>query len=599
MSSIDLTWTAVSIQAPKPSTVYGTLAVMPVSSVSRMLLGGSVAQVPANAVVQSATLTLRQGNKASWPGARTVSIRHNTSRFTTSSAWDGRPSNAGTYERSVSKADSLFGASWQFDITAMVQAWVSGALDNFGIVVFSDSTTAGFFQGSTASWGKPTLSITYTVQAEVPSNLRPQGGAVSLAKPTLTADVGSGTSAIQVQVDPSANASTPAFDSGEVPATAGLYNLASPTPPSSGTTPTYAGLADGASTQHRWRAKNALGWSAWSPWASFSRVAWKALTITSPGASSEDPSPTGQATYAGTVSSWRFQFRNADGVVVSDSQWQSGSTISFTSTRSVGASGTAVAYVRDSVDRESTPGDPDYLVVTKSFGVAASGAPAPFTDVQALKASYASPVVRVVAQRSEIPDEVVVYRDDVLVGRVPGSQVMSGSALSFDDYTAPMNRPATYTLRAVRNGQFSDASTGSTIVPTCVGRWLIDPDTGDAVAIWDAESEDQAQPELAALSRPIGGDNAVVRRRLSRSPREGAGSGTLLQALGVDADAMEATLRRWCDPDDGYDAGHVFRYVLGNQNDPVIVGDLTFSEDPRSNAGQRVTGVSYSWWWQG
>lgn len=592
MPTIQIPLSTVNILEAAPTRAFGQPAQVQVGTGARLLLAASVAQIPSTAIVQSAAVVLRSTSALS--GSRTLSAYANTQGWTAQTTWsgpNGQPMSSSTAAGSATVSNAVAGSTWVIPVTSTVQSWVSRSLTNNGLKVGGDAGPYGLFAGAAASSGKPYLTVTYATTAPVPSNLRPQGAAVSLAKPTLTADVGSATQSIQVQVDASANATTPAFDSGEVATTGGLLDLSATS---------YAGLTDGATTQWRIRAKNALGWSDWSPWASFSRKAWKAFTVTSPGSTSEDPSPTAAGTYAGTLTAWRVLFLNSAGVQVSDSGWQSGSAPSFTSTGSVGASGVARFQLRDDTARTATPGDPDYLQVDKAFTVTPSGTPTAPSSVQVVKPLAASPIVQVTVQRAAIPDEVVVYRNDVQVARLKGSDVFTGSGpytASVTDCTAPMNVPATYSVRAVVNGAFSNAAAAATFVPTCSGIWLLDPDTGTGVAVWTGEDQDQAQPELSALSRPIGGSGAVVRRRLARGPREGSVSGQLIAAVG--ADNGETLLRSWTDGQTGYDAGHIFRLVLGNLNDPVIIGDTTFREVPANMTGQRVLGASFNWWWQG
>lgn len=584
MTTVTIPLTAVSVQSPKATTRYGAVAVAPLSAsgpAAQLLVRAALNGIPSNAVVSSALLQLWQHKGGT--GSVALTAQANTAAFSTRTTYSTKPATSATNQATQTLTAPAAGAQWSLDVTAMAQSWVSGTLANNGVTISTTSTTAGSVKGQAAASLKPQLVVTYNVPAEPPTGLHPTGGAVSVAKPTLTFQAPSDTLSVQVQVDPAANATTPAFDSGELAASAGLVSLA---------TTAYAGLADGASTQWRARVKNALGWSAWSGWVSFSRAAWKALTIVSPAATSEDPSPVIQATYAGTTTSWLALTRDASGKTVETSNWTPGATISFGTTKSVGSSGTAVVRVRDDVTRVATPGDPDYLEASLAFTVAPSGTPAAFTSITAVQQQGARPWVSLIGSRAQVPDEVAVYRNGVLIARVSGATAFVGGTFSFTDYTMPMNTEATYSVRAVVNGSFSNA-VQAYITPRCSGIWLVDPDTGLDAVLWGDDDQDQQQPELAVEHVPANG-GAVVRRRLSRFPRQGSISGLLADVDEELAADSEAVLRAWVEQD----AGHVYRLVLGNQNDPVILGNVVFSETAL-NGDERFLNVSADWWWQG
>jgi hypothetical protein len=585
--------TAVSIQSANANKRFGQLAYMPLSSSpwGQVLLRGALTGIPAGATVQSAVLTMRSRNSPSWSGSRTVTAQALTGGFSTSTTWAGAPSATPTNQVSVSQTGAVFGAYWTLDVTAIAQAWVSGTLANNGLKVSSSSTTAGIFQGATAPWGAPFLTITYVTEAEPPTGLHPASGAVSVSKPTLTFQAPSDTISIQVQVDPAANGTSPGFDSGELAYAGGLLDLSATS---------YAGLSSGSSTQWRARVKNAFGWSDYSAWVTFSRTGWGTVAITSPGSTSEDPSPVITATYTGTVTSWRALLKNSLGAVIEDSGWTPGTTPAFGTTKSVGTSGTAVMQIRDDEVRDATPGDPDYVEVSKAFTVAPSGTPSVIASVAGSN-DKVSPLVTLTGTRAAgVPDEVAIYRDGVLADRVPGASVFSGTTMTYLDKGAGMNTAHAYTVYAVVNGAWSNASAAVNVTPRCKGIWIFDADTGvgDAALILGDDDQEQTQPEVSVVHRPVSGPSGVpqvVRRRLSRYPREGAVAGTLVDALGVSAATSEANLRAWAD----YDAGHLYRLVLGNQNDLVILGDIDFDEVASNGPAERVVDVALNWWSQG
>lgn len=587
MTQITIPLTAISIQSPKGTTRYGALAAIPLKTATgiafQMLARAALSGIPSNAVISSAVLNLWQGNAGS--GSVPLTVKAATSPWSTSTTYEKRPSTTSTNQGTQTRTSPVANSQWAIDLTALVQSWVSGTVVNNGLVISTTSATAGSIRGQSATQFHPVLVITYSIAPLVPTALHPTGSSVSVSKPTLTFQVPADTVSVQVQVDPAANGVSPGFDSGELAANGGLVDLS---------TTAYAGLSSGSSTQFRARAKNGLGWGAWSAWVSFSRTSWLTLTPTSPGAVSEDPSPVAQATYGGTITAWQVLLKNALGVVVEDSGWTPDSTLSYGTTKSVGGSGTVVYRIRDDVARVATPGDPDYLEATQAFTVTPSGTPTAFTALSPAQ-DYPKPWVHLTGTRAAIPDEVAIYRDGNLIARIAGADCFSGTTFTYYDRTVPMGTQATYTVRAIVNGAFSNASPAASITPSCDGIWLTDPATGAEAALWGADEQDQDQPELAVEHTPISGDGRVVRRRLARFRPQGSLDLDLVDVLGILATTSETNLNAWADQD----AGHVYRLVLGNQNHPVILGNIVLSELPENSKGQRVVGAALDWWWQG
>lgn len=593
-SPLTIPVTAVSVQSAKPSTKFGLQSTVPISNLASVLMRAALTEIPDDAVITSATLVPAQYK--AWSGSRTLKAQANTGKMSTASTWNSKPTTTATNEATQTRSGAAAASLWSLDVQAIVSAWHAGSLVNNGFTLSTTSTTASSLRSTNATGLPPVLIVEYTEGPTVPTGLHPSdSGVVSIAKPTLTAQVASDTISIQVQIDAAANAVSPAFDSGEVSTPAGLLNL---------TTTAYAGLSNAASTQWRMRAKNPQGWSGWSSWVTFSRQTWGTLTITSPTSTSEDDSPVVASTYSGTVTAWQAETQLAGGTTLEASGWTPDNTMAWGSTKSVGAAGVAVMRIRDNFDRVATPGDPDYKTATQAFTVAASGVP---TIIASFTVSQTSPrpAPHLAGTRAAVPDFVDIKRNGVRIDRVPGADVFSGTAFGYDDLTAPMNTAATYTVTAIVNGAFSNPSSSVTLTPTCGGIWLYDTEDGSEVVVWGDADADQEQPEVAILHTPVSGPDGapqVVRRRLARYPRQGAlpqgsvlkdvtfGAGNVLTA----ADS-EANLRAWAEQD----AGHLYRLVMGNQNDQVILGDITFAESPLNLNGERVLPVAANWWAQG
>jgi len=329
--SVKLTPSAVTIIQNRPSTAFGQQAKAPVENAEAWILTRAALspEIPATAVVSNGLLTFKQSG--SLTGSVSVTVQPNLTRFTTRSTWNTRPSATSTAV-TVTKTSPPTGTLWTFDVTSHLQDFVDGDLDNYGWRVSTSLGTRFYLLGAVAASGKPSLTFTYEFVPPAPDTLKPDGAAVSIAKPILGWEVVSGTTAAQVQIDPAANGTTPAFDSGEVPVLSSSLALSATA---------YAGLADGATTSWRVRVRTTGGLSAWSEWATFSRVGKGTVTITNPGATSGDGTPPLQATFTGatTMTQWRADLRNDAGVTLSDSGWRDDAEIEWTPPKGLRTSG--------------------------------------------------------------------------------------------------------------------------------------------------------------------------------------------------------------------------------------------------------------------
>lgn len=595
MTDVLLGVAAYSAQSAKPSTKFGQLALLPLfQSQKNVETQFSLAGIPAGATILSAILNFKQGVAVT--GTHSMSVFRLTSPLVSSITWDTLPTRAASATVTVSKSSPAAGTVWGFDITALVQTFVTGTNKNLGLAIAKNEASLITLLGTTAAANKPNLAITYTLAPSTPSNLHPSSGAVSIAKPTVTFDTDDDVVSIQVQIDPSSNPTTPAFDSLEVAATAGLLDLTLATPGG-----TYAGLSNAATTTWRARQKNASGWSPWSSWATFSRTNKSAVTITSPSTGAiTDGTPPTTWTFGGTQRSWQARLLNATGAVLADSGHVNGTAASWTPAKGLvtnGQTGTLEVRVWDAVDRESTPGDAAYAIATLAVTLTLSGAVTPVTTL-VVGQTNESPVVQLTGTRASIPDEVRVFVNGAQVASYVGTAVFSGANYTIPDVSAPMNLLASYRVAAVVNGVVASGGPVVAYTPRCTGIWLIDEaDHSACVPVITAEKQGQTQPEFAIVHTPLTPDEdgtvQAVRRRLVSYPPQGDVLGTVLDAIGFSVVSSEAFLRAWKE----YDAGHLFRLVLGNLNRTVIIGDLTFTELPESGV-DRLVDVAFNWWSQ-
>ena len=349
--------TAYQVGSEHPSTRYGQPALLRLATSSgqpgwQALLRASLAGIPDSATIASATLRFFQHSDIA---AHNFDLRRNTSPWDSRVTWADRPTYSDPVVSVVSAGAGVH-AAIDFDVTATVQQIVAGTLTDRGwLLSRTDDGVPIGLEGTPSDGFPPVLLVSYTLTAQVPDNLSPTG-IVSIDKPVLTFDVDYDVLSIQVQVDPTGNETAPAFDSGEVASTGGSLDLS---------TTTYAGLADGATTQWRSRQKNALGWGDWSEWTDFSRVAKKTLTITAPATGSiADGTPPIAWSFAGTQSAWRVRLLNVANTALDDSGRTVGTTAEWASDSGFtkdGQRGTIRVDVWDDVDREATPGDPVYI----------------------------------------------------------------------------------------------------------------------------------------------------------------------------------------------------------------------------------------------
>lgn len=588
MTTRTLRTTAFMISDVKPNYVYGQPASLRVEygHSAVLLRAGIPTDIPEDATVISATLRLNLKTDLSSAGAVTLNARRNTTPLRATATFNNAPTWSG-----VTASDSLtnpVAASWfELDVTSNVQQFVSGTLDNYGWRLSAGSSTAGVFylRGATASVRPPELVLVYAVPGAPPTDLYPDGGAVATDEPTVTFTVPDETVAVQVQVDPAADAAAPDFDSGEVAATAGLLDLAA-----TAYAPAWTG---GEATFWRARYKDAdLGWSDWSTWATYTFEPQDALTILTPDAAPADPTPTVSWSFGGTQTTWRARLLDATGKQLASSGYRAGTDTAWTPAKgftSDGQSGTVEVMVRDDLDRLAVPGFGTWAKATLPVVVTLDGTVPPM-DALFASSDETSPAVVLTGTRSEIPDEVVIFRNGRRIARLDGTDVFTGTAFAWTDWTAPPNVQATYRVAPVTLGKVAAGGPTAILTPTCRGLWLIDPDDDRAAVIWGDDPGTWDRTDVAAVHQTLSGRN--VRRRLGRPLVSGSLAGTLVDVGDYTAQASRDLLEDFAD----LDAGHVFRLIAGARSIPVTIGDVTIAPTPVSGGRDLVETVTFAFW---
>lgn len=587
---------AYSIQAASPSQQYGQPSVLPISNAAAIiLLRAALAGIPAAASVTSAVVNGTTAAASS--GSSTVSVQPATSGWTSGVTWATKPTTTTALD-SATRANPTPGTAWSWDVTAWAQGVVAGTIVNNGLQVYTTGANPASFTGSHADSGAFTLTITYALLPDAPTNLHPASGVVSTSTPTFSFDGDDDMVSLQLQIDVPPGGSGGAYDTGEVPATAGLFSLVG----------TGHGLSPGDVRVWRARQKNASGWSPWCSWTPLTYTAKSSLAIISPGAGTiTDGTPLVQWTFGGTQVAWQVRITDATtGKVLADSKKRIGTATSWTPTKGLtkdGQSAIISVWIWDDVDRAATSGDPVQTVATVTVTLDLDDGVGPMDTVDVIQAPP-NPAIRIQGTRAEgVPDQVALFRDGVQINRWAGSAVFTGSHFAVYDHTAPMRVPVTYRVApiTVTGGvaHIAKGGTARTYVPDCAGIWLVDEsDPATAVAVWQDDGQDDGQdqttPETAVVHTPITSDGSieVVRRRLVTLPPQGSVIGTLTDAVETFAATSEAALRKF----KTYDAGHLYRLILGRQNLRVIVGDIDFKETAADTVGNRVLEVSFNWW---
>jgi hypothetical protein len=566
---VRLNVTAASVRSARDTYPYGETASLPLDSGEALALirAAIPADLPDNAIVTTGDLVVF--TKSSLTGSRTVSAQQCATGFSVSKAtWDNKPAGTGS-SASTTVGAVAAGTEVRVDVLSQVQDIIAGTVVNRGWRLTTSDTTAFSLIGSSADADQPYLDLEYILPGDAPVDLSPDGAAVSVAKPTLTATVPDETISIQVQIDAAADSVSPDFDSGEVASTAGLLDL---------TATAYAGLSLAASTSWRMRAKNGLGWSDWSDWATFSRIAKPTITFVTPGSTTGDPTPPITWTAPGQVS-WQVRtFNDATGAKLDDSGREvdddAGAWTPTKGIRKVGQETRIVLRVWDDEDRVATPGDPEYAeatLVTELVTASSDPGIASLTATSGLK-----PWVRL-AWTGEA-DEWQIVRDGKHYDRIDGTRH------TFTDYLAKPRHTYKYKVLPVSEAGVGAISPTVTVTPKPAGLWLFDGSEYvlvteyDVAPVWD---------EQAVEHNILGG--AVGRRRIGTPPPRGTVLGRVVDGgLGDMAEMVETALSFKASSQN-----RVYRMAWGDKNVPVTIGDLmveTFDDAPD------VYEITFKWW---
>jgi len=462
----------------------------------------TAAPVPPGWTVLSATLSVYI--KGGFSGPTTLTLKRLTDSWKARTLnWNNRPGvvNSDAISQTVgSKADR----DWiDFDVTTWLQAIASGTAKNYGW--WLNAPVDMKFYSAQAGIRNPRLTVEYVEGPGAPTSLRPAGGIVSVSKPTLSWDyVGADDLAsFQVQIDPNANGTFPAFTSGIVTATDPIYPLA---------TSSYAGLANAAATNWRVRVTDTAGQTSdWSDWVEMTRDDKGTLTLNNPAASPNnvvtEPTPPILFALAGeTMKSFRvFITDTATNKIILDSGRISSSTGEYRIPKrpktkkpylKSGKTYNVKVRVHDGKVRQGSlaTGDEPWTQLSRDFTVSFSNTVAAPT-MTSVTQYLDTPAASVNFTRSTAPDRFVILRDGVEIDTDvdPVDVVVSGTNYRYIDWTAIPHVAHQYQVRAVVNGTQSASSAQGSLAGgiDATSVWIIDPDTaryfslaGDDVSSW-------------------------------------------------------------------------------------------------------------------
>lgn len=492
---------------------------------------------------------------------------------------------------------------FDIDLTAQVQAWVTGGVKNNGIRLgtTSEAWTPRTFHSMNATGTKarfqPVLLLTYSAKPERPEGLTlTGGGAVSLARPTLSwafADTsGASIDAYQIQTNGNDVWTLPAYDSGTLTAVEPVHVW-------------HEDLPFDSPVWYRVRHRSTNGrWSDWSEGYEFVRRAKPTLTVTSPsGAIARYTPSVTWSLSGGTQTQFRVEIEHvASGFIIANSKAQRGAGTVWEPADMLkmppGAALRAKVTVLDDVERLSTPGDPVGITAVSPEFYVGAGTTAP--NISGLRASFDGRFAPALTWTvSAAPDGFVVERrideGEWLPIAVPLSAVTIESGVyRWRDITAPGRRRLEYRVRAEVDGSHGAASAVVAIKTRPIYVWLVDPDDPDwSVALAGELAVEMEMGEDSQVVNVIGSDRAVLIHQGFRG-YEGSVTGEFyddLPAVALSAQEMRTRLHRT-----KTQPTHVWRLVFADLNIPVVVRAVSAVPTP---SNEDVYGVSLEFYQQG
>ncbi len=378
----------------------------------------------------------------------------------------------------------------EFDVTSLLQTVASGgsAYHGFRLTIAAATTHRFHSAESTSANLRPVLEVEWGVVGDGPVDLKPSGGlSVSKPQPTLVWELvdteGNEQAEFQVQIDDADTFSSVLHDSGWVVSEDSEYDLST----------TGFTVANGVVRYWRVRVRDGNGIeSEWSDPVSFRRDDKGVLTITSPGATTDDVTPPITHTFTGTtqeVVRYILEREDTDGwVSIYNSGPQATVATSFTLPQDLIDNETdnyrIRVFVWDNIDRVATPGDPRYVEDVQEFAYVRDGTPAAVTSLTVTDATDEdeAPGVVVEWQRAAQPDYFALKIDGkIKLPRIdPVDVFVSGTTYRTVVYFVVPRSEHEFEVEAVTlsGGRYkhSDGNVTTDFTPNPKGVWLVAPD---------------------------------------------------------------------------------------------------------------------------
>lgn len=598
MPTIIIPVTTYAIRSSKPSQPFGSpAAIQAVTNAARMMIRVPFDRIPVDATITSAILSLFSDRASA--GAKNTSVYPVTSDWNASVTWNNQPT-IGTLIQSVNFTDPPSQHEWNFTVTTWAQT-----RNRRGLKVHSSTAAPGhWLEGSASAQNKPYLTVTYTVKADTPSNLKPDGdvghASVSTATPILTyaGDPDMTDQKIEFSTDGTEGGIT--YTYGFAAASEGYYDPAE----DPGANPSLTN--HGAGIYWRATTRGPEGDSDPSPWAYYEYDSLPTVTITNPPDPTDDGTPVLTWTVAGgNQESWRAVLKQGAQEKDSHDWADEAATRNWQPTHGVRVpsdTGQFDLWVRDDYDRVSAVGAPTVVHETQSFStILPSGATGVIDTIDVDLGGGVVP--RIHGTRAlGTPDYVSLYRDDVQVplwapdgdvypGWAPGADFFNGDDFVIRDFTANLREEHEWHVRVKTGGVASNKGPSVTGLFTTDDVWLVDPRENDQIKVYGLNQRpvvEQTVAENTIIHTPLNGGLLVEpkRRRITRTTKQGTIQGAVINTDDAILDAWVAA-----------GSNLKYRLIFGRVNWSIILGDYIPVEQfyPDRCGPDRVQ-IAYNWW---
>lgn len=512
------------------------------------------------------------GRGTGW-GTPTVTVQAITQSWDAATlTWNNKPT-VGSTSATRTQTNPADLTEWAIDVSALVQEFASGSRWR-GVRISISDTTERRFNSLNADSHKPRLEVRWTEAPAAPVDLSPSGGrAVGSSRPVLTWSNENNPdrntlTAFEVQIDPAANGTTPAFSYMKDPADTASLDLSQTA---------YAGLAAGATTQWRVRSRNDSNlWSLWSDWASFSRADKGTVAITTPGATVAEFTPPVAWSTSFTQKAWQLLVTDPSdpSIVLHDTGRKSGTTQDYTIPAKDPATDQRILrdtrdyrlVVRawDDVDREGTPGDPRFASAVVVFHYADDPTPNQVTNL-AVSQVVDTPYVDLTWRRATTPDAwMVVINGRVVDDGIAGADLLvSGDFYKYRYKDARPGLALNYQVKPTVNGLTAGSPVVTeTTAPT--GLWVMGPDDIDVpIGVYDDFGSFSMPDNATTIELPQG--IHPVRITQGVNGLRGDIRGVLWETVGRSADSWAdrlLTIKKRLEPVTLYFGDMVIRAVI-------------------------------------